>query len=210
MPQSPGIALWIGPDGGPFTVVGSSNALPVTANAGTGAFTVQGTIAQGSPPSGPAVLVGGFDGTNVQDIKTDTSGRVVNAPAGPASNGLLVANLVGVAASGSTIKATSGVLYGLNIIGLDTVQDMFIGVYNAVTGSVSLGTTTPILEFLIARYVVSTTTYNSNSTVNVFFPWGIPFSSAITVFATTTDQGGMVGGSTGVAASKVRVNGLYI
>ncbi len=209
MPASPGIALWIGPDGGPFTVVGASNALPVTANAGTGSFTVQGTIAQGSPPSGPCVLVGGFDGTNVQDIKTDTSGRVINAPAGPATNGLLMANLVGVAASGSTIKATSGVLYGLNIVGLDSAHDMFIGVYNAVTGSVSLGTTTPILEFLIPKYIVGAQVGNSNN-LNLLFPWGIPFSTAITVFSTTTDQGGMVGGSTGSTASTVRVNGLYI
>ncbi len=202
MPQSPGTSLWVGPDGGPFTVVGSSNPLPVTANSGTGTFVVGGAAGAGSPPSGNPVYIAGTDSTNVRGILTDTSGRVVSAPAGPATNGLLTVQLTGVAGTGSTIKNSSGVLYGLNLVGVDTANDMFVQLFNALTGSVTLGTTVPVLEFFIPKYTAGSTV---EQMINQFFPWGIPFSTAITVFSSTTD-----GGATGSAANKVRVNALYI
>ncbi len=43
---------------------------------------VIGTAAAGTPPSGAPVQVGGQDGTNIQTIKTDTTGRIVNNPLG--------------------------------------------------------------------------------------------------------------------------------
>lgn len=75
--------------GGAWTVAATqSGAWTVTANAGTGNFTVvqptasnlnaqvQGVAADGTAVTGNPVLVGGQDGTNVQSLKTDTTGRL--------------------------------------------------------------------------------------------------------------------------------------
>jgi len=40
---------------------------------------VEGTAAAGSPPSGPPVLVGGSDGTDVRTLLTDASGRLITS-----------------------------------------------------------------------------------------------------------------------------------
>jgi hypothetical protein len=89
----------------------------VTANAGTGNFTVVqstaanlnaqvvGNVASGSAVSGNPVRVGGSDGTNVRNILTDTSGRLIVG--GAAAAGAAVAgNPVLMGASDGTNAQT--------------------------------------------------------------------------------------------------------
>src|SRR6185369_7271634 len=65
----------------PFWTV-LSNPPAQTVTIASGFNTVQGTASDGAVPSGNPVLVGGYDGTNVQTILTDNLGRVIIAPAG--------------------------------------------------------------------------------------------------------------------------------
>lgn len=63
----------------------------VTANAGTGTFTVGGTAADGVTATGNPVQMGGVDGSgNAQAVKTDTTGSIqVDIESGPTSGGAL-------------------------------------------------------------------------------------------------------------------------
>lgn len=92
-------------NGGSLTVDGT-----VTANQG-GTWTVQqgtppwsvvGAAAEGAAPSGNPVLIAGQDGTNVQTLKTDTTGR--QEVIGGAANGVAVAgNPVRIGGSDGTL-----------------------------------------------------------------------------------------------------------
>lgn len=71
----------------------------VTANAGSGSFTVAGVAANGVAASGNPVLVAGTDGTNSRTLRTDTTGR----PPGSAIT------FIGSATT-TTIKSSAGIL----------------------------------------------------------------------------------------------------
>jgi hypothetical protein len=179
MPVTPGTLLWVGPDGGPFTVVSSSNPLPVSANAGTGTYTVAGTVLSGNVPSGGPVFVGGYDGTDVRAIATNTGGNLIPGP--PSSTGLLKykkQNLQGTQA----IKATAGTLYNLAIVNT-TAAIAYVQLFDAATGSVTLGTTVPDWEVAVPASSSVGLAQLANA------PAGIPFGTAISVAATTALDG---------------------
>jgi hypothetical protein len=84
-------------NGGTFAVQASQVSGPWTQNitqiggnaivtGGTnGSQGVGGLAATGAVPAGNPVLVGGFDGTNVRDLSTDTSGRLIVEPGNTAN-----------------------------------------------------------------------------------------------------------------------------
>ena len=191
MPSSPGTTLWVGPDGGPFTVVGSANALPVTANAGTGSFTVVGAAAAGAAPSGAPVYAAGFDGTNIQGLKTDTTGHVLPGP--NSSTGLLKATAKGMVATAQTIKTSAGTLYTM-IVTNNSATVQFAQVYDTAAGSVTAGTTAVVLQVAVPP----------NTTVVVNLPQGMPFATAIAATATTT-----MDGATGAGANTIDAYFIY-
>lgn len=96
------------------------------------------------------------------------------------------------------VKASAGQLYWIHAMNL-TAAVLYLQLYNAVTGSVTVGTTTPDLTFPIP------TQGDTNGAGFVLaIPNGIAFSTAITVACTTT-----VGGASGPAANGCIVNMGY-
>lgn len=119
----------------------------VTANAGTGTFTVQGVAGNGSPVSGNPVLVGGFDGTNARDISVDTSGNIqanvkqINGVAPSMGNGVSGTGVQRVTiASDSTGQVA--LASGSNTIGsLTANQSVNVAQINGVTPLMGNGVT---------------------------------------------------------------------
>lgn len=133
-------------NGGSLTVDGTvaatqSGSWTVTANAGTGNFTViqptaanlnaqvQGAAADGAAPVGNPVLTAGSDGANVQTILTDTSGRLVNVGAAADGTSPAGAPLLMAGQDGTNVQtlATDGygalVVTGKNIVGTPPTQN---------------------------------------------------------------------------------------
>ena len=65
----------------PVAIASDQTAIPVSQ--GTPPWAVKGTDADGANPTEDPVLTAGFDGTNVQTLLTDTSGRTRIVGAGP-------------------------------------------------------------------------------------------------------------------------------
>lgn len=100
---------------------GSARRLQVEAQAAAGGYAgqVEGRAADGAAPVGNPVLIGGFDGSLVQNILTDSQGRIVVAPAGAASIfagfepgyiALAATGLVAVRATTYVEQTTAGVV----------------------------------------------------------------------------------------------------
>ena len=84
-----------------------------------------------------------------------------------------------VAATVVAIKASSGVLFGLQIVN-NSAATAFIQIFDLATGGVTLGTTTPDMQVQVA----------ANSTLVVPLPdRGINFATAISVASTTLEKG---------------------
>ena len=77
----------------------------VTADQGTTPWTVAGTAAAGSPPSGDPVLIAGSDGTDVRTILTSATGQVEIA-------GSVTATNPSVSATGSAVPADATMVGG--------------------------------------------------------------------------------------------------
>ena len=93
------------------------------------------------------------------------------------------------------VKASAGQVYWIHCVTIDATP-VYLHFYNATVASVTVGTTTPDLTFLVP------TSGNSNGAgFTLSIPSGIAFSTAITVAATTT-----VGGSAGPGANEVILN----
>lgn len=77
------------------------------------------------------------------------------------------------------VKGTAGQIYWIHCMNLSTGK-RYLKIYNATAASVTVGTTTPVLTFVIP------TQGDTNGTGFVLtVPMGIPFDTAITVAATT-------------------------
>lgn len=77
------------------------------------------------------------------------------------------------------VKGTAGQIYWIHAMNLSTGK-RYLKIYNATAASVSVGTTTPVLTFVIPT---QGDTNGTGFVLNV--PMGIPFDTAITVAATT-------------------------
>lgn len=98
------------------------------------------------------------------------------------------------------VKGTAGQVYWIHAINLSTGK-RYLKFYNDTAANVTVGTTTPVLTFVIP------TQGDTNGTGFVLtIPMGIPFSSAITVAATT----GLADNDTGApGANDVVINVGY-
>ena len=96
------------------------------------------------------------------------------------------------------VKGSAGQLYWLHCVTIDTTP-IYLQIYNALAASVTVGTTTPDLTFLVPS---SGDANGAGFTLAI--PNGIEFDTGITVAATTT-----VSGSGGPGANEVILNMGY-
>ena len=93
------------------------------------------------------------------------------------------------------VKTSAGVVYGYYIFNA-AASTRYVKFYNATAASVSVGTTTPVLTIPVP----------TGSAANLALPYGIAFSTAICVAATT----GVADSDTGApSANDVVINVLY-
>ncbi len=97
----------------------------------------------------------------------------------------------------ASIKASAGTIYWIAAFNTHTAP-MYLNLYDVASGSVTLGTTTPDLQFVVPSQ--GTTALGAGFTIN-FGPLGIQFGTAITVASATT-----FGGSTDPGANLVLCN----
>ena len=190
--------LSIDDNGGSLTVDngGTFATQAVCTNAGT--FAVQSTLQAGTAAFGKLSANDGVDIGDV-DVTSISAGSNLVGDVGLSgartSGGTTMYRNIDVDETEDAVKASAGQLYFIQCTNIDATP-IYLHFYNAGTGSVTVGSTTPDLTFLVpsqgdangAGFVLS-------------IPNGIAFSTAITVAATTT-----VGGSSGPAANEVLLN----
>ncbi len=81
------------------------------------------------------------------------------------------------------VKAAAGTLYGMHVINL-TAAPLYLQLFDVAQGSVTVGTTTPTVQFVVPGNADSD---GAGFTFNV--PQGIAFATAITAAATTNSEG---------------------
>jgi hypothetical protein len=129
------------------TIIGALNGYKTGYNLGGGSSgsacpspcPVEGTASAGSPPSGPPVLEGGSDGTDVRAISTDTSGNqnvnVVNTPsveaAGQAMSG---AGQAAVTATAANLGAQAARSVCVNALSTNTIP-IYVGPSGVTTST---------------------------------------------------------------------------
>lgn len=112
------------------------------------------------------------------------------------ANGLDVVKSLDADETPDQVKATAGMLYGLDIRNDTAATKEYVKIWNAPCASVVVGTTTPVM-------VIPT-----SGVTNYIFSWplGIAFSSGICIGATT----GIADSDTGApAANAITFNALY-
>jgi hypothetical protein len=96
------------------------------------------------------------------------------------------------------IKASAGQIYWIHCVNIDATP-VYLHFYNATTGTVVVGTTTPDLTFIVPSQGDA-----NGAGFALSIPNGIEFDTAITVAATTT-----VGGTGGPGTNEVILNVGY-
>lgn len=170
-----------------------------TPPSGGAATQVQGTAAAGSPPVGNPVQTGGTDGTNIQPISVDTSGRqvVVGTTAAAAA---FSGNAIGVGSVSSTSMPTgdaSGtfrpllnnglggidvVVQGLSYTPLDGISNNFSAPYRVAGG------TRLAAPWVVGQYLFNGATWDRQFTCSN--------SAVVSVTAASTTQIVALSGST--------------
>lgn len=92
-------------------------------------------------------------------------------------------------ATAQAVKASAGQVYGYYLYNPEAAVT-FVHFYNTAQGSVTVGTTNPLFSIQLP----------AGAAANMTFPFGVAFSTAITIAATTT-AGGNTAPSTGVSAT---------
>lgn len=137
-----------------------------------------------------------------QPLITDGSGRLytVNSNVPQTSGGLTIFRSLDIDETEEAVKATPGQVYHISAFNT-TAAPLYLKFYNATVATVSVGTTTPVLTFLVPG--------NADSDGAGFvmdIPTGIEFGTAITVACTT----GVADNDTGApGANACLVNVLY-
>lgn len=157
------------------------------------AETAGGNLAMaGSVRRDTAASSAGTSGDNAT-INTDANGALWTNLAPNTTGGLSVFMASGsdgssiLVATAQAAKASAGQVYGWYMYNPESAAT-FVHFYNTAQGSVTVGTTNPLFSIQLP----------ATSASNVAFPHGIPFSTAITVAATTT-AGGNTAPATGVS-----------
>lgn len=136
----------------------------------------------------------GASGTGVQrvTIASDSTGVIGLIPA--TSGGLSIFRSIDLDESEEEAKGTAGQVYGYYIYNAAS-SERYVKFYNDTAANVVVGSTTPVLTLPIPP----------GSAANVFSDIGIPFSTAITVAATT----GVADADTGAPAANDVIINLY-
>jgi hypothetical protein len=96
------------------------------------------------------------------------------------------------------VKVSAGTLYSIHAINL-TAAPLYLQLFNVAQGSVTVGTTTPTVQFVIPANADS-----DGAGFTLSIPQGIAFGTAITAAASTASEGG-----TGPGANECHVNLFY-
>ena len=151
----------------------SSAAIPVTDNAGSltvddggSSLTIDGTV---------TANLGATDNAVLDDIAAKLAPNTTNGHSFYLNQDT---NSV------SSVKASAGTIYWIACMSTDATP-VYLNLYNVASGSVTLGTTTPDLQFIVPSQGDGN---GSGFTIN-FGSLGIQFDTAITVAAATTFNG---------------------
>jgi hypothetical protein len=153
------------PISGSITAAGSltnNNAAPSTNN--------QGVLPAIANVADPAWTEGD------QVLLSETLGgklRVTNEP--HSQGGLLIKSASGLTNTAVAIKASAGQIYGWFLDNTENTATTFFQIYNIASGSVTVGTSTPVMSFAVP----------GGGSANVMNAMGIAFGTAISIAATT-------------------------
>lgn len=167
----------------------STGVLSIDDNGGS--LTVDGTVTADAG-TGPWPVT-----DNGGSLTVDNGGTfAVQSTLKPAtSGGLSIFRSLDLDETEEAVKASAGQVYGYYIYN-NAAATSYVKFYNDTTANVIVGTTTPVLTIPVP----------AGAAANVFSDIGIPFSTAITVAATT----GVADADTGApAANDVVINVFY-
>lgn len=186
---------------GTFTI---SGAVTMAANATTTPAKAQDGAAGATDTGIPALFVRRDNPTALTPVAGDyafgqisSTGELYVAPGARTTGGLTIFRSIDVDETKAQVKGSAGSLVYLEACNL-TAATLFLQVYDALSASVTVGTTTPTMTFVLP----------SNGTAQCReLEFGLPgaaFATGITLAVTTT-----FGGSAGPAANGCFVNALY-
>lgn len=118
----------------------------------------------------------GVDASHNLGVVLETGGTITLVPATTGGNSMYTGALTNTAVA---VDASAGQVYGYYFYNSNS-SVCYIQFYNTAQGSVSVGTTTPVLSLGIP----------ATGGANVAFPNGLAFGTAITIAATTTRANG--------------------
>jgi hypothetical protein len=200
-------------------------------NTGTASLPMQGAAAENAAVAGNPVLVAGrYDSSartlgngDAGAVALDASGQILvsgtltvgntvtvashavtNAgtfavqPAPAASGGLTISRQIDVDETEDEISSSACQLYFISAQTIDATP-LYLHFYNATAASVTVGTTTPLMTFIVPAQ-----SDGNAAGLIVEVSMGIPFSTALSIAATTT-----VGGTTGPGANECIVTVGY-
>jgi hypothetical protein len=181
----------------------------VTAISGTTPSAAFGVGVQSMPyEATPAAIINGFDGTNYQRVKTDTSGNIllgtttnsiglVRQTATTTSSGLLVSKILSAATTNATnIKASAGQIFGWHLVNTSSAVKYF-RIYNLAVAP-TVGTSSPSFVLPLPA---------SGGAVMAINPIGMPMTTGIS-YAITGAAADL--DATAVAANDVIGSVFYI
>ena len=154
------------PDGHNVTIDNASGASAVNIQDGGNSITVDGTI---------TANLGATDNAVLDDIAAKLAPNSTNG-----HSFYLNQDTSAV----SSVKGSAGTIYWIACMSTDETP-VYLNLYNVASGSVTLGTTTPDLQFIVPSQGDAN---GSGFTIN-FGPLGIQFGTAITVACATTFNG---------------------
>lgn len=122
-----------------------------------------------------------------------TNGMKVN-PSPATSGGLSIFRSLDLDETEEDVKTSAGQLFGYYLYNA-AASARFVKVYNATAANVTVGSTTPVLTIPLP----------AGAAANVTFPYGVAFSTAISVAATTA----VADADTGAPSANDVVANLY-
>lgn len=126
-------------------------------------------------------LVHGADGTNDGDVSS-ANPLPIEIP-GTATGGVSAYNDNDLDETAVAVKASQGNVYGFHVLNTGT-GPVYLQMFNLASGSVTVGTTTPDVEFAVPG-----ASAGAGGTLDFTIAQGIAFSTAITIAATTDSEG---------------------
>jgi hypothetical protein len=161
------------------------------------ASTIQASIISPAPVSAGASTIPGtgtalptaallFNWNGANWVPVNTTDIVPVIPAATAT-GSGVITYFATGATTTTITASPGQIYGLAVDDGVGTGDVWVELFNAASGSVTLGNTAPMLSFKVPGGTAPTG--GGNNPIPFGIPIGIPFSTALSWACVTTPGG---------------------